>query len=181
MGHSMGGHGALTLGLRNPQLYKSISAFSPICNPIQVPWGQKAFSGYLGDNQEEWKQYDATELVYSDLPKISFPELLLLVLQIQDCDCRSCLQSVLCGWQKSSSVVPTSSFCLRQVQSYSGPPRSILIDVGTADDFLEKQLKPENFAKAAAAHGGSSIKLQLRMQVCACIAVLSVEARKLGL
>ena len=63
MGHSMGGHGALTLGLRNPQLYKSISAFSPICNPTQVPWGQKAFSGYLGDNQEEWKQYDATELV----------------------------------------------------------------------------------------------------------------------
>lgn len=63
----MGGHGALTLGLRNPQLYKSISAFSPICNPIQVPWGQKAFSGYLGDNQEEWKQYDATELVSSGL------------------------------------------------------------------------------------------------------------------
>lgn len=63
MGHSMGGHGALTLGLRNPQLYKSISAFSPICNPSQVPWGQKAFSGYLGDHQEEWKQYDATELV----------------------------------------------------------------------------------------------------------------------
>ncbi len=63
MGHSMGGHGALTLGLRNPHLYKSISAFAPITNPIQVPWGQKAFSGYLGDNQEEWKQYDATELV----------------------------------------------------------------------------------------------------------------------
>lgn len=56
--------------------------------------------------------------------------------------------------------------CMGQVKDYSGPPRSILIDVGTADDFLEKQLKPENFASAAAIHGGSSIKLQLRMQVC---------------
>jgi S-formylglutathione hydrolase len=63
MGHSMGGHGALVLGLRNPNLYKSISAFSPISNPTNVPWGQKAFSGYLGDDKEEWKQYDATELV----------------------------------------------------------------------------------------------------------------------
>ena len=63
MGHSMGGHGALVLGLRNPNLYKSISAFSPISNPSNVPWGQKAFSGYLGDNKEEWKLYDATELV----------------------------------------------------------------------------------------------------------------------
>ena len=62
MGHSRGGHGALVLGLRNPQLYKSISAFSPICHPMQVPWGQKAFSNYLGPDQESWKQYDATDL-----------------------------------------------------------------------------------------------------------------------
>ena len=72
-GHSMGGHGALTIGLRQPDLFKSISAFSPISNPISVPWGQKAFSGYLGDDKESWKQYDATELVNtghtcSDLP-----------------------------------------------------------------------------------------------------------------
>lgn len=62
-GHSMGGHGALTIGLKHPELYQSISAFSPISNPMNVPWGQKAFSGYLGDDKETWKQYDATELV----------------------------------------------------------------------------------------------------------------------
>ena len=62
-GHSMGGHGALTIGLKHPDLYQSISAFSPISNPMSVPWGQKAFSGYLGDDKETWKQYDATELV----------------------------------------------------------------------------------------------------------------------
>jgi len=58
----MGGHGALTLGLRNPDKYASISAFAPISNPSQVPWGQKAFKGYLGDDEAQWKQYDATEL-----------------------------------------------------------------------------------------------------------------------
>ena len=63
MGHSMGGHGALVLGLRNPSLFSSISAFSPISNPMVVPWGEKAFSNYLGSNKDEWKQYDATELV----------------------------------------------------------------------------------------------------------------------
>lgn len=61
-GHSMGGHGALTLGLKNPDKYVSISAFAPISNPIDVPWGQKAFKGYLGDDKSQWKQYDATEL-----------------------------------------------------------------------------------------------------------------------
>lgn len=61
-GHSMGGHGALVLGLRNPDKYRSISAFSAICNPVNAPWGKKAFSGYLGDDKEAWKQYDATEL-----------------------------------------------------------------------------------------------------------------------
>lgn len=64
-GHSMGGHGALTIGLRNPDLFQSISAFSPIVAPMQCPWGKKAFSGYLGNNQEFWKIYDATELIKS--------------------------------------------------------------------------------------------------------------------
>ena len=61
-GHSMGGHGALICALKNPGFYKSVSAFSPICNPINCPWGEKAFTGYLGDNKEVWKQYDACEL-----------------------------------------------------------------------------------------------------------------------
>lgn len=62
-GHSMGGHGALTIGLKNPDRYASISAFSPICAPGQCPWGQKAFTGYLGDDPGAWAQYDACELV----------------------------------------------------------------------------------------------------------------------
>jgi S-formylglutathione hydrolase len=62
-GHSMGGHGALTIGLRNPDKYKSLSAFAPIAAPIQSPWGLKAFSGYLGAYRAAWSQYDATELV----------------------------------------------------------------------------------------------------------------------
>ena len=62
-GHSMGGHGALVLGLRNQNLFKSISAFAPIVAPTQCPWGVKALKGYLGDNKEDWKNYDATELV----------------------------------------------------------------------------------------------------------------------
>jgi len=63
-GHSMGGHGALTLFLKNPGKYKSVSAFAPISNPINCPWGQKAFKGYFGENQQEkWKEHDATELV----------------------------------------------------------------------------------------------------------------------
>lgn len=64
-GHSMGGHGALTLFLKNPGKYKSVSAFSPICNPSQCPWGEKAFTGYIGDDREEWKKHDATELIKS--------------------------------------------------------------------------------------------------------------------
>lgn len=62
-GHSMGGHGALMIGLRNPALYQSISAFSPICNPINCAWGQKAFTAYLGDNVAAWKEYDSCELL----------------------------------------------------------------------------------------------------------------------
>ena len=71
MGHSMGGHGALTIGLKNPTKYASISAFAPISNPTNVPWGQKAFKGYLGDDKSEWSQYDATELAKAyDGPKV---------------------------------------------------------------------------------------------------------------
>jgi S-formylglutathione hydrolase len=62
-GHSMGGHGALVIALRNQDRYRSVSAFSPIVSPSQVPWGQKAFGAYLGDDREAWKQYDAVELV----------------------------------------------------------------------------------------------------------------------
>jgi S-formylglutathione hydrolase len=64
-GHSMGGHGALTIGLKNPQTYRSISAFAPICSPINCPWGQKALGNYLGPDQLSWAEYDATELVRS--------------------------------------------------------------------------------------------------------------------
>lgn len=62
-GHSMGGHGALVFALKNPQQYRSVSAFAPICAPMQCPWGRKAFTGYLGQDEEVWKNYDATELV----------------------------------------------------------------------------------------------------------------------
>lgn len=63
MGHSMGGHGALTLGLKKPDVFLSVSAFSPIVNPIACPWGQKALKGYLGEDQSSWKSYDTCELL----------------------------------------------------------------------------------------------------------------------
>jgi S-formylglutathione hydrolase len=107
-GHSMGGHGALTLALRNPHLYKSVSAFAPIAAPMQVPWGRKAFGNYLGDDIEGWRAYDASELVV----RRPFPN-------------------------------------------------RILIDQGTADQFLEQQLRPQIFAAAAARSGQ---QLTLRMQ-----------------
>ena len=62
-GHSMGGHGALVIALRNPGRYRSVSAFSPIGCPSRVPWGEKAFTAYLGDDREAWTRYDASELV----------------------------------------------------------------------------------------------------------------------
>jgi len=62
-GHSMGGHGALTVGLRNPDRYRSISAFSPICSPSQCPWGHKALGRYLGDDQAQWLAHDACHLI----------------------------------------------------------------------------------------------------------------------
>ncbi|KAJ1943498.1 hypothetical protein FBU59_002892 [Linderina macrospora] len=62
-GHSMGGHGALVLALRNPGHYRSVSAFAPICHPSTSNWGRKQFAAYLGANEEDWRKYDATELV----------------------------------------------------------------------------------------------------------------------
>lgn len=108
-GHSMGGHGALTLALRNPAQYKSVSAFAPISAPMQCAWGLKAFTNYLGPNQETWREHDASELV-------------------------------------ARKAFPTH----------------ILIDQGTADQFLkEQQLLPEKLSAAAAKSGQ---KLTLRMQ-----------------
>lgn len=73
-GHSMGGHGALMIGLKNPQAYQSISAFSPIVNPLNCAWGQKAFNAYLGSNPDLWANYDACELLkqttVNELPAI---------------------------------------------------------------------------------------------------------------
>lgn len=62
-GHSMGGHGALTIALKNPQRYRSVSAFAPISSPMNCPWGQKALTAYLGDDQSLWQDYDSTSLI----------------------------------------------------------------------------------------------------------------------
>ena len=105
----MGGHGALTIFLKNSDVYKSVSAFAPICNPINVQWGQKAFSGYLGDDQSTWKEYDATELV----------------------------------------------------KQYKGPNVPVLIDIGSKDNFKDKQLEPEAFEKAA--EGKLSVNYRLQV------------------
>ena len=61
--HSMGGHGAITVGLKNPGRYRSISAFSPICHPMDCPWGEKALVNYLGDDRSTWSEYDSVELM----------------------------------------------------------------------------------------------------------------------
>jgi S-formylglutathione hydrolase len=65
LGHSMGGHGALTLALRHPGRFRSVSAFAPICAPTEVPWGQKAFTGYLGEDRDGWARHDAVRLIGS--------------------------------------------------------------------------------------------------------------------
>jgi S-formylglutathione hydrolase len=108
-GHSMGGHGALALALRNPGRYRSVSAFAPIVAPSQVPWGRKAFTGYLGPNQASWAAYDACALVRA-----------------------------------------------RPL------PIPLLVDVGTADKFLDVQLKPELFEAACAEAGQLLLRRQLR-------------------
>ena len=108
MGHSMGGHGALTLHLKHPDVFKSVSAFSPITSPSQVPWGQKAFTNYLGDDTSDWAAFDANELV-----------------------------------KKGASSA------------------TILIDTGTADQFLEEQLKPQLFIDTCAKHN-QNLTYQMR-------------------
>ncbi len=69
-GHSMGGYGALMIALKNPGMFKSVSAFAPIVTPCQVPWGQKAFRHYLGDNQADWLQYDPIHLIKTATKKL---------------------------------------------------------------------------------------------------------------
>jgi S-formylglutathione hydrolase len=76
-GHSMGGHGALTLALRHPDLFRSVSAFAPIAAPIRSPWGKKAFGGYLGPDESAWRAHDATELV-KDAGRAVFPKGILV-------------------------------------------------------------------------------------------------------
>jgi len=75
-GHSMGGHGALVLALRNPEVYRSVSALAPICSPTRCPWGQKAFPRYLGAERSAWANYDAVELIAARGAQI-FPEILV--------------------------------------------------------------------------------------------------------
>ena len=105
-GHSMGGHGALTVALNFPERFRSVSAFSPIVAPSQVPWGEKALAGYLGDDRASWRKHDAVALI-----------------------------------EGGASV------------------DEILVDVGTADPFIEKELRPELLEQACAAAG---IPLTLR-------------------
>lgn len=107
-GHSMGGHGALTLALKNPDKYRSLSAFAPISSPTRCPWGEKALSGYLGDDRASWSAYDATLLAAAS------------------------------DWQGE-----------------------VLVDQGTGDDFLERELKPHLLLEAFQA---ANIPLTLRYQ-----------------
>jgi len=107
-GHSMGGHGALTVALREPQIYRSVSAFAPIVAPSQVPWGRKALAGYLGSDEARWRQHDTVAL-------------------IED----------------------------------GKRAKEILVDIGTADPFFAKELKPELLEAACQAAG---IPLTLRRQ-----------------
>ena len=82
-GHSMGGHGALTIALRHPGLFKSLSALAPICAPTQCPWGQKAFAGYLGTDQQDWLRHDATALMGAK-KSAPFPDAILIDQGIAD-------------------------------------------------------------------------------------------------
>ncbi|NRD90205.1 S-formylglutathione hydrolase [Sphingopyxis sp. BSNA05] len=107
-GHSMGGHGALTIALRNPDRYKSVSAFSPIVSPLNCPWGEKALGGYICSDQAAWREYDACALI-EDGARVA----------------------------------------------------DILVDQGTADNFLEEQLKPQLLAEACDKAG---IKLSLNLR-----------------
>lgn len=123
MGHSMGGHGALVCYLKNPGMYQSVSAFSPICNPTQCPWGDKAFTGYLGPDKASWEEYDATCLVGK------FAE--------RDNELGT-------GERQGEGQGGEPSTKRRKADR-----GKILIDQGAEDSFLKsKQLLPENFGKA---------------------------------
>lgn len=76
-GHSMGGHGALTLALRHPELFRSVSAFAPISSPTRCPWGEKAFSAYLGEDRAEWAKHDAALLIEGGAAKGVFDDILV--------------------------------------------------------------------------------------------------------
>jgi len=108
MGHSMGGHGALTVALNFPDRFRSVSAFAPIVAPSQVPWGRKALSGYLGDDPAAWRRHDSVALI-----------------------------------EDGARV------------------KELLVDVGTADQFLEQELRPELIERACSDAG---IELTLRRQ-----------------
>ncbi len=108
-GHSMGGHGALSIYLKNSSSYQSCSAFSPIVAPSGVPWGKKAFTQYLGEDQARWAEYDACELIKA-------------------------------GFTSNTRI---------------------LIDQGSADDFLQEQLRPELF-KRACELAGQPLELNIR-------------------
>jgi S-formylglutathione hydrolase len=107
-GHSMGGHGAMTIALKNPERFRSVSAFAPISSPLNCPWGEKALGNYLGDDRATWQQYDTTELV-----------------------------------RIAQRRVP------------------VLVDQGTADNFLVPQLKTELLLQASAQ---ASYPMTIRMQ-----------------
>ncbi|CAN5244588.1 S-formylglutathione hydrolase [soil metagenome] len=76
-GHSMGGHGALTLALRHPELFRSVSAFAPIVSPSRAPWGEKAFAAYLGDDRSAWEAHDATRLIEAGAAKGVYDDILI--------------------------------------------------------------------------------------------------------
>ncbi|MBC7168522.1 S-formylglutathione hydrolase [Phenylobacterium sp.] len=76
-GHSMGGHGALTLALRHPDLFRSVSAFAPICSPTRCPWGEKAFSAYLGEDRAAWADHDSARLIEAGAAKGRFDDILV--------------------------------------------------------------------------------------------------------
>ena len=76
-GHSMGGHGALTLALRHPHLFRSVSAFAPICSPTRCPWGEKAFTAYLGDDRTVWEAHDAARLIEGGVGEGCFDDILI--------------------------------------------------------------------------------------------------------
>jgi len=130
-GHSMGGHGALSLYLRHPGRYRSVSAFAPIANPSRCPWGEKAFAGYLGDDREAWKAHDSTELVRG------WEGDLRMLIDVVSCPLALCL---LGGWRDEAD---------------GGTAQ------GTGDNFYKQgQLLPENFEKAVKDAGLSGLTLR---------------------